>query len=380
MLIQKYHPLVGGAERQLAALGPLLQARNVDIHVITRQFPGMKSFEIVDGIPVHRMPIVGPKAVRAAMYTWTALSTLKKLQPDVIHAHGFLSTASTAIKAKQKYATPVLVKSLRGGTLGDLYRLQHKPFGQRRLAMLKQWADRFINISQEIETELITAGVPQEQCVFIPNGVDLDRFTPLSSDEKSAVRAKLDLPSGLITIYAGRLDVEKRVDQLVTIWPQVLSRFPDALLLLLGTGTQDAKLRQLAGEGIRFEGRVDDVAPYLKSADLCVLPSVAEGLSNALLEAMAAGLPVVATAVGGTPDLISHQRTGWLIPPDDPTSLQEALLTLYENHAKRTELAQNGRNRVVEEYSLFKTADRLRCLYGQLVSMNSTGDTIRESV
>lgn len=367
MLIQAYHPHVGGAERQLMALVPLLQARDVEVHILTRRYSGLQSFEVIGGAPVHRLPIPGPKAMASLSFTLCALPLLARLRPHVIHAHELLSPTTTAIAAKRFLHVPVVAKVLRGGILGDLAKLQGKPFGQKRLATFRQQVDGFITISREIDEELAAVGIPQTKRPFIPNGVDMDRFTPVSSQVKQALRAELGLPQGLIALFTGRLAAEKRVEQLINIWPAVRSAHPKATLLLLGTGEEESKLRQIAGEGIRFMGRIENVVPYLQAADLFILPSATEGLSNALLEALAVGLPAIASRVGGAPDIIEHDQTGWLIPPDQPESLYEAVSLLLADSKRRTLFGQKGRERIRRDYSLTVTAERLHQLYHRLL-------------
>jgi len=368
MIIQDYLPLGGGAERQLAALAPLLKEQQVEIHILTRRYSGLLPYELVDGVPVHRLPIIKPRSFLASlMFTLTAQPLLKRLQPDLVHAHGLLSPATVAVAAKRRLGTPVVAKVLRGGSFGDLDRLKRKPFGRRRIRLFRQQIDAFVTISQEIDEELSTVGVSPEQRFFIPNGVDLKRFYPVSLPEKQALRTALGLPGGPIVIYTGRLETEKRIDQLVKIWPSIRITQPDARLLILGTGTEEARLKQMAGDGVLFLGRVDNVADYLQTSDIFVLPSATEGLSNALLEAMASGLPAIATAVGGAPDLIDHCHNGWLISPDKPAELQEALLTLLNDAAFRNNFGRQGHRKVVENYALPATARQLRALYDQLI-------------
>jgi glycosyltransferase involved in cell wall biosynthesis len=140
----------------------------------------------------------------------------------------------------------------------------------------------------------------------------------------------------------------------------------EAFLLVLGSGPEEQALKQAAGAGILFAGRVEDVAPYLKASDLFILPSAAEGLSVALLEAMATGLPAISTNVGGAPDIIKHGQNGWLVPPDHPPALQTALLTLLGNTTLRSKMGKAARQQVVGRYSLPVVAARLRELYGKL--------------
>ena len=368
MIIQDYIPRIGGAERQLAALAPLLNERGIDIEILTRRYPGLARFEFINGVPVYRLPVSKTKALASLIFTLTAIPVLKKLQPNIIHAHGLLSPTTTAVMAKRLLGIPVVSKSLRGGILGDLERLKNNSFGHRRLKMLQKHVDMFITISTEIKDELVKNGIPPERCIFIPNGVKLDRFQSVSKSDKSLLRERLGLPSGPLVIFTGRLEMEKRVDQLIQVWLEVQKRYTDAHLLILGTGSQTEKLKQMAGEGILFGGLVDDTAPYLQTADLFVLPSISEGLSNALLEALATGLPVVVTATGGTTDIVRHKVSGWLIQDYNSQRLLEGILALLDNQSLMESCALAGRNYVVENYSLANTADNLCKLYKSVLS------------
>lgn len=367
MIIQDYHPRVGGAERQLAALAPRLRAQNVDIRVLTRRYAGLSACQLIDGVPVHRLPVVKPGPLASLAFTLAALPLLKQIRPDVIHAHGLFSPTTTAVAAKRWLKVPVVVKVLRGGHLGDLDRLRQKPFGQRRIRTFRKQVDAFITISQEIDDELSQAGIVAGRRVAIPNGVDVDRFHPLPPAQKSALRASFNLPDDPIVMYAGRLEPEKRVDQLIDVWPVVRKFHPTAVLLILGSGNEESRLKNMAGEGILFGGRVDNVERYLQVADIFVLPSATEGLSNALLEAMAAGLPVISTAVGGAPDIIEHRHNGWLIPPNAGQPLTEAVMALLADETCRHNLGHKARERVMRSYALSTTATQLRALYDKLI-------------
>ena len=367
MLIQAYHPRVGGAERQLATLAPLLQARGVDTHILTRRYPGLRSFEIINGIPVHRLPIPGSRPVASLSFTLSALPLLYRLKPDLIHAHELLSPTTTAVLAKRIFGMPIVTKVLRGGQLGDIAELKRHWTGQKRLTAMLRHVDGFITISQEIDRELAALGIPQEKRPFIPNGVDIERFAPVTVPERESVRSKLGLPKGLIAIYTGRLSQEKQIDQLITVWPQVRAVHPQASLLLLGTGDQENELKKLAGCGVIFRGAVNDVAPFLQCADLFVLPSAAEGLSNALLEAMATGLPAVASSVGGALDLIAHNHNGLLIFPNAPTDLAEYIIALLSDSSQRERLGQQARQKVVRDYAIPGIIEKLYDLYKRLL-------------
>lgn len=234
MIILEYHPIVGGAQRQLAMVAPLLQARGVDVRILTRRYDGLLPYEVIDGIPVHRLPAPGPKLMAASVFALAAYAAIRRSPPDVIHAYSLFSPLSTAVWAKKRLGIPVVAKVLRGGLLGDIARMRQKPFGTRRLASYRRQVDGFITISQEIDAELAGIGVPADRRFFIPNGVDLARFRPLEATARAAKRRELGLPDGPLALFTGRLAAEKRVDQLVGLWPSVRQQFPTGRAAALG--------------------------------------------------------------------------------------------------------------------------------------------------
>jgi glycosyltransferase involved in cell wall biosynthesis len=367
MLIQAYLPRFGGAERQLAALLPLLQQRDVEAFVLTRRYSGLSAFEVINGTPVYRLPILGPKPMAALTYVAAALVQIARLRPDIIHAHELLSPASAAQLAHRVWGMPVVAKVLGGGKNGDIDKLRRRPFGRQRLAGLRRQIDTFITVSSEINNELAQVGVPAEHRLFIPNGVDTKRFSPVLPEQKVQLRKALGLPSEIpIATFSGRLVPGKHVDRLLTAWRNLQREYPQALLLIIGSGEEESSLRQMSGENVQFIGQVEDVVPYLQSSDFFVLPSAAEGLSNALLEALSVGLPCIATAVGGTPDVIVDGVNGLLIAPDKADELRTGLLKLLSDGSMRQRLGVQARETIQARYSLESTADQLASLYMRL--------------
>lgn len=371
MVIHGYYPQIGGAERQLTALAPVLQDHGVTVDVITRRFPGLAPSETIAGVAVHRVSAPGSKATSSVAFTLAAVRRMARLRPDVVHAHDLYSPATAALLTKRLLGTPVVIKVPRGGTLGSIARLMGRAFGRHRVAWLRRGVDTFIAISREIDRELAAIGVPPQRRVSIPNGVDTVHFAPLPEHGRINRRATLDLPRAPVVIFTGRLAPEKRLHDLLAIWPAVRAQNEGALLLLVGSGDHRAALEEVAGEGVRFVGSLLDVAPYLQAADLFVLPSAAEGLSNSLLEAMSTGLPCIATAVGGAPELIDHGRDGWLVPPGDPDLLQQAILTLLSDAELRESMGRQARQLVESRYSLPRIATEMRSMYQLLVAGDS---------
>jgi len=238
----------------------------------------------------------------------------------------------------------------------------------QRLHRLSRDVDAFVVISREIDDELNDLDVPNEKRTLIPNGVDTEHFLPLHEEQKPQVRAELSLPShSPLVVYVGRLVAEKRVDYLLRIWPYIRMEIPEARLLIVGTGPEEPRLRGMTIAGVQFAGQANDVVRYLQAADLFVLPSSTEGLSNSLLEAMSTGLPVLATSVGGTPDVIQHGVTGYLIPPDNADMLKHGLRILLEDKVLRTKLGSNARQLILSDFSLDSVSRRLANVYRHLL-------------
>lgn len=372
MVIQRYLPHVGGAERQLQQLAPRLRAHGFEIEIITRREPGLLPFEVIDDVPVHRMTSIGPKPIARATFTATAVSELTRLKPDLVHAHEILAPASIAIRSKAINKHPVLLKLLRGGVRGDIFKLKLRPYWKSYFAKLKQSVDGFITISHEIDQELESLDVDAQKRFFIPNGVDTSRYVPASEEHKQKLRAQLSLPpQAHIVVYAGRLVPEKKVDSLLKIWDAIRTKHFDAHLLILGDGAEESRLRGMSVNGVQFAGRVDDAGSYFQAADIFVLPSSTEGLSNSMLETMSCALPVLATKVGGAPDVIEHNVHGYLIPPDDVNSLHQGLEALLADQALRLRLGAAARKRILADFSLDSVAERLSTLYHRLLNGNN---------
>jgi glycosyltransferase involved in cell wall biosynthesis len=363
MVILEYAPIIGGAQRQLALLAPYLKALDVEVTVLTRRYPGLAPFEILDGVRVHRLPAPGPKALASLIYTAASLRQLGSLKPDLVHAFSLFSPLTTAVAYKRFSRTPVVVKILRGGRLGDMFRLQHKFLGVRRLADFRRSVDTFISISQEISDELEAAQIAESKISYIPNGVDTDHFQLVTPEVKRKIRKQLDLPPGPLVVFTGRLVPEKGVGLLLDAWSSVRRSYPEAVLVIVGEGDLRGQLQEGAEDGVYFTGGVEDVRPYLQSADLFILPSSDEGLSNAMLEGMAAGLGVIATEVGGAPDLIKHQENGWLIPPGEVGAISDSITSLLDAPGAVRKMGLAARQTVLESYALPVVAQKLRELY-----------------
>ena len=368
-----FHPHIGGAERQAQQLASRLLQNGVAVHVLTRRLAGLVSYEEFDGVPVHRVTTIGRGVLASLSYTASALVWLSGHRSDfnVLHCHQPFSPMTIGLIAKALWAKPIIVKLTTSGSHGNLREIQRMPFTRLRKRMMQR-VDRFVAISEEVVTELHTWGIPAEQIVQIPNGVDTDRFVPPTLKDKQRAREALGLTGAArVTVYVGRFTAKKRVDILLRAWQSVHRVYVDARLLLVGDGPGRTALQALAGEldlgqSVTFCGVQPDVLPYLHAADLFVLPSVSEGISNALLEAMACGLPPVACDIGGNRDIIKHDESGVLIQPNSAEALAAAMSTLLRDPERLCRLATRARGTVLERFSLRAVTERYLALYSDL--------------
>jgi glycosyltransferase involved in cell wall biosynthesis len=369
MLVQSYFPRVGGAETNLQSLVGPLRALGVEVTVLTRRFPGMTPEDCVAHGPVFRLRVPGSPLRASFTFTATAVWLLvrQRSRVDVLHAHELRSPTLTAVVAKLVLRRPVVAHVLRGGLLGDVPVLKAAPMGGMRMWLFKQLVDTFVAISQETRLELLAAGIPEERITSVAYGVDVDRFRPLPPAQRERCRKELGLEDWRVVLVVARLEPEKGLDTLLHAWPRVKEAVPRALLVIAGDGSQRAVLTNHAASlpEVRFLGLVRDPVPYLQAADCYTLPSVTEGMPISLLEAMATGVPCVATAIGGSSEALGD--LGTLVPPGDEARLAEAIVKVLRfDAADRESIGAATRRRVVDRYSIEANADALYRLYDRL--------------
>jgi len=233
---------------------------------------------------------------------------------------------------------PVIVGNCRGGTAPRLQR-------ERWLWPL---ADRVICNSAAMQSHLSREfGVPPHRLAMIHNGVDLEYFRPPASGHR---------PNPGSVLSVARFVPDKDHETLIRAFRLVAQDHPETELWLVGDGPEKEAIRQLAAEmlppgAVRFFPGQEDLRPFFEQAGLFVLSSVREALPNVVLEAMAAGLPVVATRVGGLPELVTPGTTGWLVPPRDPAALAAAISRLLDAPQALDDFGRAGRQRAVQSYS-----------------------------
>ena len=369
--LQGFRPDVGGAQLQYERLLPHLSSRGAEIEVITRAHPRTPRRERLEGAEIRRTRVGGTSPLASADYIveGAAHLTRRRRRIDLIHAHGALSEGAAALWGSM-VGIPALVKILRTGPEGDLQSLDRRPAGPRRLKLLTQRA-WFAAVSAEARAELESRGVPTARIFDIPNGVDTGTFRPADAPLKRRLREQLGLPDERLIVYVGRLESVKRIEILV----RAMTAVGRGRLVIVGDGPERGALEALAVEldldgRVEFAGNRANVADYLRAADLFATPSDSEGLSNALLEAMAAGLACLAAPASAVHELLADER-GMVVEGSDPEQWSRALNEVLADPQRVSRLGQRAANHVASTLTLPGTANRLMSAYRQIVVAHS---------
>jgi len=291
---------------------------------------------------------------------------IDRIRPQVVHTRnwGTIDGIIAAKLARVKY----VIHGEHGREFTDLHGSNYR----RNLArwVLGRWVNLFVAVSDEIKSWLVNkVGIPEKKIVTIVNGVDTKKFFPPADKKKVKQDLGID-PDTFIVGTVGRLDKVKNYEMLLKAMPLKSSEFPYKLILI-GDGPERANLEVFVTThrlpNVEFLGEKQNIRDYLQVFDLFVLPSLAEGMSNTILEAMATGIPIVATRVGGTPEIVEDGVTGSLIPSGGYDLLSE-MITKYMNDRSLCETqGQAGRLRCEKLFSLNVMVEKYDRLYSKLL-------------
>ena len=379
---------LGGAERVVTMLAVNMDRQRFEVIPCAIESSGPFEEDLkTTGIPYRvlgsrrRSILTGPLFVADCQRLLVVLTELlKELSIDIVHTH-LTQTSLLGIVAARRAGVPrvcatvhSVVMSPRQGRWDPRVFLLHFAINK-----IFPQADRCIAVSQEVNRAIrLHTSIPSERILTIPNGVDLDQFH-LQAD-RLTLRARLGLPADrLVAVTIGRLTRLKGHSYLQAA---MASMPPEQrpLMLIVGDGPDrhELELRTTALEldrDIRFLGNRRDIPTLLAAADIFVLPSLWEGLPLVLLEAMAAGLPAVVTAVGGNPGVVENGISGMLVPPGDGDALATALSSLLNDPPQRERMGQAARQRVDRYFSAQKFVEAHEHLYEALFAEHSSRST-----
>jgi len=381
MVTGAYYPEVSGGALQCREVVRALQGRAKFTILTTSTDSSLPEVGEVDGVPVYRVVVdvsrVGSKLRAALCLASTFIRLCRRF--DIVHFHGF-SQKNLLLTMLAKLFRKTLVLHLR--TAGH-----DEPLSIRSKGRLAFWsysqADLFLGISPYLQQLYYSSGLPREKFWLIPNGVDLERFRPGDRDQRQALRRELRLPEELtLILFVGFFSHEKHPDLLFEAWTRLLvGELPITGLVFVGaTRSRYYEVDPALAQKIRAESHrrgvekqvifvevTHEIEKYYRAADVFVLPSSREGFSNALLEAMATGLPCVASKLQGVTDVsIDNGINGLLFPPGDVVALENALRSLLKDPTFAQELGSRARATVEERYSITQTASRTLEAYQRL--------------
>ena len=388
ILTETYYPVAGGGESQARELAKGLVKRGHSVLVLTRRssadFP---SAESLDGATVRRLPPVG--AARAKKWGLVVSSMWAlfrhRAEYDAVVVCGFRILGIPAMVATRMLKKVCILKADSMGEMSGAFfaagleRLGLTPesaafaFFLRRRNRLFKNAESFVAISQAIADEFLEAGIDAQKIRIIPNSVDLQRFQPVSVDEKRAIRRRLGLPEeAMITAFTGRLVSYKGLEGLLRVWRGLVDNGDPGVLLLVGGGGLDmhnceGELRDFVrtrgmASAVRFAGEAKDVEAYLQASDLFAFPSENEAFGISVVEAMATGLPVVSSDAGGLMDIVSDGETGLVFPAGDEEALKRSLGRLLGSADLRRSLGEAARERALAVYSSQRIVEQYAAL------------------
>jgi glycosyltransferase involved in cell wall biosynthesis len=361
---------LGGTQSQALRLSTELRSFGVNASVLTWRHRGGPRHEIVNGVGVYQVGCLASGSRRALAFLGGAFLWMLRHRRafQVIHAHN-LPTALTAALLRPLLRRPVIVKLPNPITVEEF---SHRRFGLLRWVILRRCVTRFVALNADIEARLRDKGIPAERILRIPNGVELSNGQ--RPGDIAPTRSALGLaPDSRTVIYVGRLIPEKGIAWLLEAWRDVLREAEACHLLVVGDGPDEPRLRALTHRlgvtgAVSFLGYQANVDPVLSIADILVLPSRSEGMSNALLEGMSHGLAVVATDVPGNRAVVEHGRDGVLVAYGDRPALKEALLSLLNDSDLRVRLGRAARQKSESAFSMRAVANTYCAVYRDLVA------------
>ncbi len=352
-----------GAEKQLTLLACRLPRDEFDVHVVALTRSGAFADELAQhGV---RLTVIGKRWKFDPMAMWRLRKLIKAEQPDIVHTWLFAANAyGRLMVGRRRSPRPKLIVSER---CVDVWKAGWQLWLDQKL--IKR-TDRLIGNSVAVAEFYKSIGYPADRISVIPNGIEVPEPTPFDRD---TLLAELEIPRGAPVIgFVGRMAKQKRVDDLVFAMALVSILRPDAHLLLVGDGPERDNLMKFARDididhHTRFTGHRADAAKLLRIMDLFWIASDFEGQSNSIMEAMAAGLPVIATDIPPNRELVVDGETGFLVRVGDRAGFQQFADRILADPELARRLGDAGRERMRQNFSIDKMVATHARLYREVL-------------
>jgi len=366
---------VGGYEKQGFALSRDLKKRGEEVFILSnKKRPEQPSIEVREEVPIYRIsafPSFLGSHYLGILNSLILFFTYHQKNIQIVHAHALTHFAVLSIFVGKILGKKGLLKIATEEDISKL--MESTSLVHKFLIPFSRFTNYYIAISENIKKEIIRMGVSETKIYSGFNGVDTALYQPVKLNKKKKIKKLLSIPNKKIVTFVGRLALRKGVDILIRAWGKVIQRFPDAYLLIVGSGEEEKKLKKLAKElnlinNVRFVGEVDNVVDYLHVTDIFSFPSRLEGAPNAVLEALACGLPVVATKIGGIVDIIYDEVNGILVHAESPDLLSQKLCNLLQDNKYRERLGQKARESALSRFSFEVVSKGYLEFYRELIN------------
>ena len=346
----------GGAQESYTGLLLRLDRNRYDVRALSLSAGSAVSRVRALGLPVDVINEADDELAVRELAAW-----LRREEIDLVHSHMYRAEV-VGVRAAVAAGTPVIMATVHSSRVRSAADVS-------LLASLTPAMDRLIIPSDSIQRKVVAEGRIGARFAVIPNGVDLSRFA--SPAPRCELRRDFSMPSdaSLLGVVA-RLEPEKGHRFLLEAMPAILRGAPDTWLTIVGEGSSLGALREQAAalgvdERVVFTGRREDVSALTADLTVAVLPSLREAQGISILEAMARRVPVVASAVGGIPEVITSGVDGLLVPPRDPEALAEAILRLLRDEVLRRRIGETGFATVRDRFSIDAQVRRIEAVYAE---------------
>lgn len=377
MISPQFRPILGGYEQAAERLSLALADRGHSVCVLAeRRDPTWPRQECLGSVTLRRWWCLYRMHLHTLSSVIGLIGQLLRTgrQFDVWHVHQYGIQAAVAVLVGRVMKRPVVMKLTSSSDQGLAQMVSRSRMPGLMASILRQ-VDAVVATTRETVAEAIAFGIPAARVHLLGNGVDIETFAPSDQAARMAMKAALGLGSSPVVLYVGRLSAVKNPAGLLRAWASVCGNLASGWkLVMVGDGPERPAIEALVSElelsdQVVIAGRQNDVERWMQAADLYVLPSQCEGLSNALLEAMASGLPVVATRVSGVTELIEETGAGLVVDVGDTLDLGRSLARLAGDPEQRTNMGRQARRTIENRFSINAVATSHAALYCQLLTI-----------
>jgi glycosyltransferase involved in cell wall biosynthesis len=362
----RFWPDLGGAEGQLHLLASSLVRQGHGVTVLCQRSGGRPAREEHGGVEVLRFAPRPGGGLHSLLFglSLSLFMALRGRAFDAVHVSLASSPALFVAPWMRLLRKPTLLRFGASGPHGDAASSVRTALGRWKLRRLQSGFSAYLCLNEEIRREFLDLGFPPERLVLFRNGVDDAFFRPREREDRGKLRSTLGWAGKTVALFTGRLEPQKNLAFLLKVWKRVAAKCPEALLVIAGDGGEEKELRAMAGEPplgttVSFAGLAgsEELRRMLQGADLFIMPSLSEGMSNAVLEAMACGLPVAASDIPGNRDLVREGETGFLFSLEDEDPFGGPLDELLASPSLRSRMGGEARRQAVGLFGIDHVAE-----------------------